>query len=404
MPIPLAHARSHACRALTALALPAALALALLLGAALRAPAAHAGLGDDCSGIRDRADSATVELGIVVVDLADGARCELGVETVFRTASLYKLLVMAEAYEQRADGSFAFDEEIELLPRHYIDDPSGTAPAEPLTLTAQRAIELMIRQSDNATAHALRERLTHAEVAAHAGLLGMGQTVLGTDFVTSPADVALFFERLYAGEVVSPEASAEMLTLLGGQQIRNLLPEGLPEGLPIAHKTGLMEDYLHDAGIVQAAGGDYVIVALTRHDGDFPAAYDAIRGISALVYEGFAAPVADPLVVATPPAAASTADSGASAAPTEALSGGERGPPGRPGGAGAGPGERRRGGRCGGRRVGDARDRGRAGRLHDAVVAAADGRRAARGGRRAGGARARDRARHGAGARAHHAS
>ncbi|MDA0257001.1 MAG: class A beta-lactamase-related serine hydrolase, partial [Chloroflexi bacterium] len=294
MPITPALAR----RALIAVALPTALALTLLLGASLQPPAAHAGLGEDCSRIRDRAGSATVELGVVVVDLTDGTRCELGAETVFRIASLYKLLVMAEAYEQEAAGTFAFDEPIELLPRHYIDDPAGTAPAAPVTLTAQRAMQRMIQQSNNATAHALRERLTHGEVAAQATQLGMAQTVLGADFVRSAADIALFFQRLYAGEIVSPESSAAMLTLLGGQQIRNLLPEGLPDGLPIAHKTGLLEDYLHDAGIVQAPGGDYVIVALSRHDGDFPAAYDAIRGISALVYEGFAAPVADPLVVA----------------------------------------------------------------------------------------------------------
>jgi len=313
VPIISAHARSLARRVLSALA------LALLLGASLATPSAHAGLGEDCSRIRDRAGSATVEVGVVIVDLADGARCELGEETVFRTASLYKLLVMAEAYEQEAEGTLAFDEELELLPRHYINDPPGTQPAATVTLTARRAMQLMIQQSDNATAHALRERLTHGEVQGHAVQLGMAQTSLDDHFVTSPADVAIFFEQLYAGDVVSPEASAAMLSLLSGQQIRNLLPEGLPDGLPIAHKTGLLEDYLHDAGIVQAAGGDYVIVALARHDGDFPAAYDAIRGISALVYEGFAAPVADPLVVAPPMEGAAAASSASDGSPSAAA-------------------------------------------------------------------------------------
>jgi beta-lactamase class A len=315
--VPNVSALAH--RAVIAPAITAALALALLLGASLDAPAAHAGLGEDCSRIRDRAGSATIQLGIVIVDLASGARCELRSETVFRTASLYKLLVMSEAYEQEAAGTFAFDEELELLPHHYINNLPGTAPAEPVTLTAQRAIELMIQQSDNPTAHALRERLTHGEVAAQANELGMGQTLLGTDFVTSPTDIALFFERLYGGEVVSPEASAAMLTLLGGQAIRNLLPEGLPDGLPIAHKTGLLESYLHDAGIVQAPGGDYVIVALSLHDGDLPAAYEAIRGISALVYEGFAAPVADPPLVVAPPAGEAAAASSAAESGTEAA-------------------------------------------------------------------------------------
>jgi len=267
----------------------AALAATLLGGAVVGTPAARAALEEDCERILSYAGSASVEVGLVVVDLDGGERCATNAETIFRSASLYKLMVMAEAYEAIAAGALARDQILELLTRHYVDVPE-TEPEETVRISVEDAIGAMIRWSDNPTAVALHELLEDASVLEHARRLGMEQTVLAPRYVTTPGDIARFFERLYDGTVVSAAASAEMYALLRDQRIRRLLPQGLPEGVPIAHKTGSLAQWEHDAGIVEAPGGDYVIVVLTRHGGDFPAAYAAIRELSALVYEAFASP------------------------------------------------------------------------------------------------------------------
>ncbi len=271
------------------LVLGAALMAALLVSASLGAPAARAGLDEECALIQGRAEAASVEVGLVVVELATGARCTVNAETTFRSASLYKLLVMAEAYEQMSSGSLALDHVLELLSRHYVDVPH-TEPDHTVFVTVASAIQAMIQWSDNPTAVALHERLTDAAVVGHARRLGMEHTVLEPRYVTTPTDIARFFERLYAGDIVSAAASTDMYSLLRGQRIRHLLPQGLPGDVPIAHKTGSLVEWEHDAGIVEAPGGDYVVVVLTRHGGDFPAAYSTIRELSALVYEGFAGP------------------------------------------------------------------------------------------------------------------
>ncbi len=44
------------------------------------------------------------------------------------------------------------------------------------------------------------------------------------------------------------------------QRINNRLPAGLPAGTSIAHKTGDLDGYVHDAGIVYGPKTDYLIV------------------------------------------------------------------------------------------------------------------------------------------------
>ncbi len=241
-----------------------------------------------------------VDLGIALIDLESGDTCEVRPTRIFRSASLYKLVVLAEAHRQQEELGFDFEETIELLPRHSLDDPLSLQLTEPLELPRIEAIERMITFSDNPSAEALRELLGVGFVAQAPAWLGLDQTSLGQIFFTSPRDMGQFFSALYAGSIVSPEASQAMLDLLLQQEINDLIPIGVEDGIAIAHKTGLLERHLHDAGIVFSPAGDYVLVALTEHQEDIDAAYEAVHALSTLVYEGYAETPA-PLFVAPPP-------------------------------------------------------------------------------------------------------
>jgi hypothetical protein len=83
-----------------------------------------------------------------------------------------------------------------------------------------------------------------------------------------------------------------MLAILRAQQVNTLLPVGLPDGTTIAHKTGTVEYYVHDAGLVTAPGGSYVLVAMTEADvaAGADASFAFIPALSALAYEGYAQP------------------------------------------------------------------------------------------------------------------
>ncbi len=290
------------------------IAAALLSASALAAPvsAQQPSFEEMCEALHAEAAAFEGRIAFVVQDLADGSRCERNPDEVYITASLYKLIVLAEAHRQREAGTFTFDERI-------------------IGLRADVAIESMIQMSTNATAHALLDRLGYDNVEALPGQLGMGATIIrGEDYTTTAADIARFFARLQARGLISPQADAAMLGLLLGQQVRDRIPVLLPPDVPIAHKTGRLDRFAHDAGIVYAPGGAYVLVLLTEgapYQNWLPG-HDAIRQLAAISYTAYAelpsptptpaTPTPTPTATAEPTATPSPAPT-PSAAATEAA-------------------------------------------------------------------------------------
>jgi beta-lactamase class A/uncharacterized membrane-anchored protein YhcB (DUF1043 family) len=294
--------------------LPLLVLLALPAALALPSHARAETVSELCSRLTAEAGAhEDVTLGVVLVDLASGGRCEVNAGQTFRTASLYKLMVMAEAYAQQASGALSFDESLLIEPRHSVDDPEDLQLEEAVEMPVWLALHQMIQLSDNPTAWALRERLGFDRVAIAPERLGMASTELGDVFETTPEDIATFFEALYAGRVVDGTSSAEMLEVLKGQQVVNLIPVGLRDGTEVAHKTGLLEGVLHDAGVVFAPAGDYVLVAMAEHSDDV-AAYEAIQSVSALAYASYSGSTR-PHLVAPAPAGEQVAAARTQAAP-----------------------------------------------------------------------------------------
>ena len=287
----------------------AALVLALAF-ATLAAPrTAHAGPVDDvCAPMQRYADAHNARVGFVVLDLTDGSRCSYHADEVFRTASLYKLIVLAEAHEQVRQGTFSFDESITV--RQYraatADRPAGT---DVYVVGAREAARRMIQVSDNATAEALAARLQWSAVGAAPARLGMPNTIVGEAYTTTADDIAYFYAELHAGTLVGADEDAAMLDVLRGQRIRDRIPWFLPDDVEIAHKTGRLYTYANDAGIVYAPVGPFVLVLLTESDESFRPGYEAIRNLARIAYQGFDD---DP----STPAAAGQATSGVATAAT----------------------------------------------------------------------------------------
>ncbi|MQA00472.1 MAG: hypothetical protein GEU80_14275 [Dehalococcoidia bacterium] len=236
---------------------------------------------------REVATHEDIDVGLVLIDLASGEQCGIRDDSEMNSASLYKLIVLAEAYRQAAAGDFALDDSLTLLPEHSIDDPPSQQLTAPKQTTVTEAMRLMVQVSDNTTAVGLSDRLGFDRVDAAPGWLGLPTTVLEPEYVTTAADIGRFFELLHRHDVVSVEASVAMLELLEGQRLRNLIPYPLPSETLIANKTGTLADTLNDAGIVAAPAGDYVLVVLTRHPYNYEMAEYAIRRISALAYDAY---------------------------------------------------------------------------------------------------------------------
>ncbi|MEJ2215413.1 MAG: serine hydrolase [Gemmatimonadota bacterium] len=73
---------------------------------------------------------------------------------------------------------------------------------------------------------------------------------------------------LYRRELVSPEASDAMMSVLRHQFYREGLPRHLPPGVEVAHKTGSLAADRNDCGVVYGPARPFVICVLTKANED----------------------------------------------------------------------------------------------------------------------------------------
>jgi hypothetical protein len=76
-----------------------------------------------------------------------------------------------------------------------------------------------------------------------------------------------------------------MIAILRGQRHNGLLPQPLPAGTEIAHKTGTLHDTLNDVGIVYQSGEPYVIAVMTTDLPTLDSGRRFIRGVSRMAYD-----------------------------------------------------------------------------------------------------------------------
>ncbi len=207
---------------------------------------------------------------IAVKRMDSGQMAEVSGNDRFVSASLYKLDVLLALASMHAQGDIGYSDWITATLADNIEDYTNGDPGiDPgIELTVQRAAELMIDESNN-TAAAMLIRTVGGQKAINSVLqnYGLNRTIFdpNNDNLTSADDMMRYFEMLYSARLVHADESRWMLDMLLRQELNFLIPDNLPDGLPVAHKTGNLLDLMHDAGIVYAPNGPFVIVVLAQN-------------------------------------------------------------------------------------------------------------------------------------------
>ncbi len=207
--------------------------------------------------------------GIVIINLKTGEYYLQNENSIFETASLYKLWVMAAVFEEIYKGKLNLEEVINddivhLYTKFHLSTPSAN---EKLSLKVTDAIEKMITVSDNDAALLLSAKIRLSNIKLFLNNYGFADSKLGNNDkgpITTPHNIAIFFKGLYEGKIIDQANSDQMLSILKRQRLNTKLPKYLPDGISTAHKTGELNEFTHDAGIVFAPKGDYIIVVLTE--------------------------------------------------------------------------------------------------------------------------------------------
>jgi hypothetical protein len=98
--------------------------------------------------------------------------------------------------------------------------------------------------------------------------------------------MAYLLTKMAKEQLIDEWSSRAMIKILRDQKHNSLLPEPLPAGTQIAHKTGTLHDTLNDVGIVYGAAGDdpYVIAVMTTDLPTLESGRRFIRGVSKMTY------------------------------------------------------------------------------------------------------------------------
>jgi beta-lactamase class A len=224
-------------------------------------------------------------------------------EAPFITASLYKLILMADIYRRIEAGELSLDQHVALNDQDFLagggdmyfawDEADETFPIRDLLFAAGA-------YSSNVAARTLLGFTNPASLRETAEVIGMERTYLlatledlsywppqptvdsspeemamarqyvelcaseGPFNVTTPLDMARYQLGLVNGTLISPWVSNQILEILEDQLIRDRIPFFLPEGIRVANKPGNLEDVVNDTGVIFLPEGPRAMASLSE--------------------------------------------------------------------------------------------------------------------------------------------
>lgn len=222
-------------------------------------------------------------------NLDSGKEYSLRGEEQVRTASTIKVPIMAETFRQVAEGKIAWTDELVLTKEKKVGGSGILGEfSDDSKLDLKTAVNLMIVLSDNTATNLVLEKVTTDAVNEYMAKLGLKDTLSlrkiggGGDAKawindqrnrlfglgrTSPKDMVRLLEMLEKGEIVSKEASAGMIAILRRQQLKDGIGRGQPDTSPVASKSGALDRFRADVGIVYTRKGR---IAMAIYIDDMP--------------------------------------------------------------------------------------------------------------------------------------
>ncbi len=247
--------------------------------------------------------------GVYVRHLPTGATAEVHADTLFPTASLIKVPILATLFDQTARGLHDLDAVLtypEALHYKYVEttDVAGyMVPGD--TLPLSELVFLMLSVSDNVASLWIQGLVGGAEVNAWLDAHGFVHTRLNARTPgreasgaiygwgqTTPREMADLFVRIREGRAVNPQADEQMYRLLTKSYWQGAALSQIPPTVQAASKQGFVDRSRSEVLLVNAPSGDYVLAVITKNQRDTSYAltsegYRLIRQVSRAVYEHF---------------------------------------------------------------------------------------------------------------------
>ncbi len=225
-------------------------------------------------------------------NLDTGASYGIGEDDRVRTASTIKVPIMAATFALVTEGQFKWSDELILTKEKKVGG-AGILPefGDGLKITLRDAVHLMIMLSDNTATNLVLDHVTADAINAKLELFGLKQThslrkingggeskLFAADWnkkpdgspsrygigVSTPREMVLLLEKIERGEIVTPEATKEMISILKRQQYHDGIARNVKE-METATKPGALDALRSDIGILYTKRGR-IAMAITCDD------------------------------------------------------------------------------------------------------------------------------------------
>jgi beta-lactamase class A len=259
------------------------------------------------STIKEITDSFQGDIGIYIKNLKTGASVEIGADSIFPTASIVKIPILLGVFDKIEKGELHYRQQ--LIYRDSIKyGGSGIMQffKDSTQTDLSTLLALMLSYSDNTTS-LWNQALAGggAQINEVMGKLGYKNTRVnsrtpGRESIwekygwgqTTPKEMADILIRLNNRELISPAASEQMYRLLSNTFYTDYAASGIPAGINVASKQGMVNASRSEVFLVNSPAGDYVCAIFTKNNVDQSwefdnEAWDMTRKISNLVWNYF---------------------------------------------------------------------------------------------------------------------
>jgi beta-lactamase class A len=229
------------------------------------------------------------KVALAVKHLETGEGFTFNADEVMPTASLIKVAVLIEAYQQADEGKLRLTDMTTL--RDADKAPGSgiltTHFSDGATFSLRDAVRLMIAFSDNTATNLVLDRVGIASVnqrmeawgypntRIHAKVFRGATTSIDPERTkkyglgsTTAREMAGLMEELQVGERCRPPLKQCILGHLRKNDDKDKFPRLLPTGTAVAHKDGAVSNARTDAGILYTPAGPVVVCVLTTDNED----------------------------------------------------------------------------------------------------------------------------------------
>jgi len=177
--------------------------------------------------------------GIVFKDLNSNKQILLNEHKLIYGASLTKVITAVSVLDKIEKNKIKFTPNIEKL------------------------ITAMINRSDNDSWETLNYLVGFNFMQALGKELGMANlNVYGNEL--TPEDMTNLLDKLYRGDILSETNREFLFALMQDTETEDRIPAGVPENIQVIHKTGTLDDNIHDAGIILTER-PYILVVMSKN-------------------------------------------------------------------------------------------------------------------------------------------